>query len=1163
VKPSIKTIIKDLQLIKNISCSGLSSPSLAFLITRIYTNLKKCLLIVLPTERQAETLADDISFFQGDMNIPVCVFPPNPALPSDFMAYQNKNAAQRIRILYDLIENNTPSIVITTATGVSQCIVPRKILANYAELIIQGEDINRDELINRLVAGGYSHSLIVEEPGDFCVRGGILDVFSTLYDYPLRIEWFGETIDSMRFFSHKTQRTIRTITEATIVPARESIVYSENETELIHKIRQQAAQMGVSVTKIRTLVDQIKEEKNFSTLDGLIPFVYDDMDTIFDYIDSNALYIMVSPSSLERESSDAFYHAEQNYLTAKEEKKLCIVPDKLYKSWEDVYENICEHHHIKIHNVQTTTLLESDNFVNFSIHDNLELKNQLKEQREKEQLLKPLIDWIVDQKAHQCLTLLLCRSKTQAKRLESLLKPYGISFHMTQIIPDLDRNRGMVYICLGQISTGFTWHQAGLSIASEAEIFGPKRRRRKVKQSKVQTGLLSFNELNKDDLVVHIEHGIGQYQGLVKLKHNNIENDFILILYKDEDRLYLPIDRINLIQKYLGVEGVSPTLDKMGGKNWEKVKSRVKKTAEKMAKELLDLYAARKVNEGFAFSPDDSLYHDFEAQFEYEETPDQIRAIEQVLNDMEQKNPMDRLVCGDVGYGKTEVALRASFKAVNDGKQVAMLVPTTLLCEQHLATFQKRFENYPVRVEGLSRFKTTKQQRQIIQDITEGRVDIVIGTHRLLSKDIQFKDIGLLIIDEEQRFGVRHKEKIKRFRKTLDVLALTATPIPRTLHMSMLGIRDISVISTPPEARQPITTYVTDFDGVVIAQGIRKELNRKGQIFFVHNNINTIYSIASYLQKLVPEIRLSVAHGRLSESELESVMINFIKHEIDMVVCTTIIESGIDIPSANTIFINRAERFGLSQIYQLRGRVGRSGEEAFAYLFIPPENQLNKNAQKRMKVLMEYSDLGEGFKLAMSDLQIRGGGAILGSEQSGHIAAVGYEMFLELIESAVQEQKGKKTLPPLDPEINVPWSVFIPESYINDIDQRLIIYKRLSKLSRISQIADMQKELIDRFGKIPREVKNLLSKILLKVLAKQAGIKRIDFGTERLTVYCDRSYQKNPHALTNWVMESPEKFQALPDDGLVIFLNQKTGARVQAKNILKEFGRRVNNLNLN
>ena len=1162
MKQTLNTLISSIKSKKNAICSGLSSSSLAMLVTRLYSEINQSMLIVLPTDRQADTLADDLAFFMGDQSIPISLFPANPALPSNFMAYQNKNASRRIRILYDLIAGNEPPILLTTAESISQYIVPKKMLASYAELLIQGEDINRENLIKRLVAGGYSHALIVEEAGDFCVRGGILDVFSTLYDDPIRIEWFGETIDSIRFFSHKTQRTIRTITEAIIVPARESIVYPENEIQFIHKIRKHASQMGIPVSKIRTLVDQIKEEKNLSSLDGLLSFVYDEMSTLFDYIDNNTLCILLSPSSLEREASDVYYHLNQNFLTAKDDKRLSVSPDHIMKSWGDVYEQLRCHHHMQIYHIQTEMIKESDHYTQFSIHDNLELKNQLKEQQNKEQLMQPLVEWINEQQSHQCLSLLLCRNQTQARRLESLLKPYGLSFQMTQVIPHINRNPGKVYICLGQISSGFVWYQAGIAIVSEDEIFGPKRRRKRTKQPKVQTDLLSFQDLNKDDLVVHIEHGIGQYQGLVKLRLNAVENDFILILYKDNDRLYLPVDRLNMIQKYLGVEGVEPVLDKMGGKNWEKIKTKVKKSAEKMAKDLLDLYAARKVNEGFAFSPDDSLFHDFEAKFEYEETPDQLSAIEQVLNDMEQKTPMDRLVCGDVGYGKTEVALRASFKAVNDGKQVAMLVPTTLLCEQHLATFQHRFDNYPVRVEGLSRFKTKKQQRQIIVDLSEGLVDIVIGTHRLLQKDIQFKDIGLLIIDEEKRFGVRHKEKIKRFRKTLDVLALTATPIPRSLHMSMLGIRDISVISTPPEARLPITTYVTEFDSIVIAQGIRKELARKGQIFFVHNNINTIYSIASYLQKLVPEVKLAVAHGRMSESELESVMLDFIKNNINMVVCTTIIESGIDIPSANTIFINRAERFGLSQIYQLRGRVGRSGEEAFAYLFIPPEGKLNKNAQKRMKVLMEYSDLGEGFQLAMSDLQIRGGGAILGAEQSGHIAAVGYEMFLELIEQAVQEQKGKTSLPPLDPEINVPWSVFIPESYIPDIDQRLIIYRRLSKMIHVQQIADLQKELIDRFGKIPVEVKNLLVKILMKVLAKKAGLKRVDLGNEKVTIYCDQSYQKNPHALMEWVMTLPDKFQMLPDNALVVQLDSNRGVRVQVKNILKEIGLRVNNPNL-
>jgi len=1160
---SIKTILKQLKSKSNISCTGLSGSSLAMTITQIYQAQKKCIVIVVPTDRQAETLVDDISFFMGNTKIPLHYFPANPALPSDFMSYQNKNAARRIRILYDLIAGETSPVVVTTAEAISQFIVPKKSLAAYSELIIQGEEINRDDLINRLVAGGYSHELIVEEPGDFCVRGGILDVFSTLYDYPVRMEWFGETIDSIRFFSNKSQRTIRTITEVTIVPARESIVFPDKESILLHNIRQYAINMRIAPSKIRGWIDQIKEEKNFAVLDGLISFVYDEMNQLFDYIPLDAIFILNAPSSLEREATDVFYHAEQNFIASKDEKRLCVHPEKIYQSWPDVIKQINQRQFLQVNELKTESHIDNTAQIHVSITDNLPLKSQLKEQRDKDHLLQPLVDWIGEQKSHECLSLLLCRNKNQARRLESLLKPYGLQFHLTEIIPDLNRAKGKVYICLGQISSGFVWKDIQLAIASEDEIFGPKKRRRKTKPSRVQTELISFQDLNNGDLVVHIEHGVGQYQGLIKMAHNGIENDFILLTYKDGDRLYLPVERMDMIQKYMGVEGITPTLDKMGGKSWEKVKEKVKKSAERMAKELLDLYAIRKANKGYAFAPDDVLYHDFEAQFEYEETPDQLKAINHVLNDMEQDNPMDRLICGDVGYGKTEVALRASFKAVNDNKQVAMLVPTTLLCEQHLATFQKRFENYPVRVEGLSRFKTTKNQRQIVQDLSEGRVDIVIGTHRLLQKDIQFKDIGLLIIDEEQRFGVRHKEKIKRFRKTMDVLALTATPIPRTLHMSLLGIRDISIISTPPEARQPITTYVTQFDGIVISQAIRKELARKGQIFFIHNNINTIFSIASYLQKLVPEVRLAVAHGRMKASELESVMVDFIKHTIDVVVCTTIIESGIDIPAANTIFINRADRFGLSQIYQLRGRVGRSGEEAFAYLFVPPESQLKNVAMKRMKVLLENSDLGEGFKLAMSDLQIRGGGAILGAEQSGHIAAVGYEMFLELIEQAVQGQKGQSSLPPLDPEINVPWSVFIPESFISDIDQRLLIYRRLSKMSDIPQIADLQKELIDRYGKLPIEIKNLLSKIVIKVLAKKAGLKRVDFGNDRLTVYSHPDYQKNSQALLEWTLENPKKFQLIKDNGIVIMFEPESGSRVQAKNILKEIGRRVNKTNSN
>ncbi|MBF0396985.1 MAG: transcription-repair coupling factor, partial [Desulfobacterales bacterium] len=724
---------------------------------------------------------------------------------------------------------------------------------------------------------------------------------------------------------------------------------------------------------------------------------------------------------------------------------------------------------------------------------------------------------------------------------------------------------GLVYIILGHISSGFVWEDESISIITEDEIFGQKQHRReKRKKSSVKETLLSLDDLKQDDLIVHVDHGIGKYKGLIKLKIDGITNDYLLLSYKDEDKLYLPVDRMNMVQKYIGVEGLTPDLDKMGGKSWDKTKERAKKAAEKIAGELLELYAARKIKEGHTFGEVDSYFHDFEAGFPYEETPDQLKAIEDVISDMQNTTPMDRLICGDVGYGKTEVALRASFIAANEGKQVAILVPTTLLAEQHFTNFSNRFEKYPFVIKCLNRFRSSSEQRTIIDDLASGKIDIAIGTHRLIQKDVKFKDLGLLIIDEEQRFGVKHKERLKKFKTTVDVLTLTATPIPRTLHMSLVGIRDISVIATPPEERRSIISYICEFDDAIISEGIRKELKRGGQIYFVHNNINSITKIAERLKKVVPEIKLGIAHGQLDEEELEDIMMKFLKKEIDMLVCTTIIESGIDIPSVNTIFINRADRFGLSQIYQLRGRVGRSSEQAYAYLLVPNEAIITSDAQKRLKVLMEHSDLGSGFQIAMNDLRIRGGGSILSSSQSGHIAAIGYDMFLQLMENAVSELKGEKTTENLEPEINIGISAFIPESYITDIDERLLIYRRLSKLKDNKDISEIKEELIDRYGELPVEANNLLLKILFRILCIKAGIKKIDLTPSQVLLYAAESHQKNPFAVVDMVLSEPNKFQITPNHVICAKISQGNLniQLAQVKNILKDITQRVNGINI-
>jgi transcription-repair coupling factor (superfamily II helicase) len=751
--------------------------------------------------------------------------------------------------------------------------------------------------------------------------------------------------------------------------------------------------------------------------------------------------------------------------------------------------------------------------------------------------------------------------------MQSLLQHYGIAlqvierFHPVSSASTVQaRKMPYVEVCLGRLSSGFVWPDQKLAIITEDEIFGVKYHRRRVQKTRIHSELLPLEALQKGDFVVHVDHGIGQYEGLEKIRLGGITSDFLVITYRDDDKLYLPVDRMNMIQKYLGLEGYTPILDKMGGKSWQKVKSKARKAVEKIAGDLLKLYAARKVHKGHAYSQANGYYKDFEAAFPYEETPDQLKAIYDVIEDMEGETPMDRLICGDVGYGKTEVAMRAAFKAVSEGRQVAILVPTTVLAEQHQRTFSERFECYPVRIESLSRFRSPKEQRRIVQELAEGKIDIVIGTHRLLQKDIAFKALGLLVIDEEQRFGVKHKEKLKQLRTSVDVLALTATPIPRTLHMSLMGIRDISVISTPPEQRQAVVSYVCEFEDELVAEAIRKELKRGGQIFFVHNNINTIWKMAEHLQKRVPEVRLDIAHGRLTDNELERVMFKFVNREIDMLVCTTIIESGLDIPSANTMLINRADRLGLAQIYQLRGRIGRGNEQAYAYLFIPREAALSKDARKRLRVLMEHSDLGSGFQLAMSDLQIRGGGTTLGASQSGHIAAIGYDMFLKLMEQAVSELKGENVMENLDPEININLSTHFPEDYIPAIDQRLSIYRRLARLTELSEIVEIKDELMDRYGPLPDDATNVLLKIMLKVLSIKAGVSRLDLVKNNLTLFFSEAHQKYPFRLVDLISRYQTKWIFTPDHVLKISLTKadQQGTLVQTKNILKEIAQHVN-----
>jgi transcription-repair coupling factor (superfamily II helicase) len=1146
-----------------IDCIGLSDPAKASVVYELYSEMRAPMVITLPTSKEAELFVEDLKFFASPSTDSILYYSPYNILPFKFMS-DTDAAADRMHVLYRLVASDQPFILVTTVDALLQKVLPKKGLCDFAEPIEAGEESDLESLTEKLLSGGYVRSIIVEEPGEFSVRGGILDVFCPLYPEPLRTEFFGDTVESLRFFSSENQRTTQSVSEAILIPAREAVLEPGHRDEIINRIRVRAADLEMPVRALRKLIDQIKNEGSFPRIEGLTAMVYPELDSLFDYLPESTLFMLSEPNDLSDAAAHFKKQVDNNYQSALEEHRFCVRPDEIYLDWPQTRATLFEKKPIVF---KLLPVLPDGGAgdavplqVHFSVSDNTDIRDQLKHRREKEHLLLPLADWIRDKLAARWSILLVCRTRAQIERLRHLLEPYDISFHLVDRFSEITTGAGAVYASQGQLSAGFVWPDQALAIITDHDIFSARQRRRVPKRKQIRTDLLSLDELQQEDLVVHIDHGIGQYLGLVKLKLDGATNDYLHLIYKGGDKLYLPIDRMNMIQKYLGVDGIAPVLARLGGKSWEKIKSRVKRTAEKIAGELLDLYAARKVKSGVSFGKPDEYFRDFEGSFPFEETDDQVKAIEDVLADMENPMPMDRLICGDVGYGKTEVALRASFMAVYNGKQAALLVPTTVLAEQHYKTFTDRFVNHPVSIACLSRFRTRSEQLEIIENLKSGKIDIVIGTHRLVQKDVSFKDLGLIIIDEEQRFGVKHKEKLKQFRKTVDVLALTATPIPRTLHMSLMGVRDISVISTPPEHRRPILTYISEFDDAIITGAIQKELERKGQIFFVHNNIYSIEGVATHLKRLIPEVRLDVAHGRMNEATLEKVMFRFIKREIDLLVCTTIIESGLDIPSANTILVNRADKFGLAQMYQLRGRVGRADEQAYAYLFVPRGQGLTKDAQKRLKVLMEHSDLGSGFQIAMSDLKIRGGGTILGASQSGHIAAVGYDMFLQLMEQAVSSLNGEPVSESLEPEINLPLSSFLPETYIPDIDQRLSSYRRLSRMTNVKEVSEFNGELLDRFGPLPDPAENLLQKIMLKILARKAAVQKFDLAGRVLVLTLSQPHLQNPQGVVDMVMADPKRFEILPDNVLKMNMISRNLRQLvnEAKNILKEISQHVN-----
>jgi transcription-repair coupling factor (superfamily II helicase) len=1021
-------------------------------------------LVVTATDEAAERLHDDLQFFHAMVGFPTDaleLFPEWETLPYEATSPHIELIARRMRTLQRLTDH-ARTLLVTSLPALMQRLLPLSVFSEARLRLRSGESLEREALIGRLLRLGYRRGSVVEIPGEFSIRGGIVDVYSTAYPDPLRLEFLGDTIESVRFFDQATQKSTTNLNEAWLLPAREFLA-PNSRAESLAPLPPDAEWRG--------------------------PELYGSMETLLDYFPTPPILVFDQPASLAKKAAEFWKEIEEAYFRHGEPADAAPypTPDRLYLHWDHLLERTESWSALALEPLAATDA-QWDPVVRFPAQSLMSIGLAVRGTPFSETLA------ILDRLRSAGLVLLVARSRGQVDRLLALFaeqdlpaspwSPRQWAAASSQKLP--------FSLLHGDLSSGFVSADGRLAVVTEEEFFAKGMRHRPPPKSKTATFLSSLDDLDVGDFVVHVQHGIARYQGLRRLSVQGFDSDYLILEFAGGDKLYVPLDRLNQVQRYSVAEGHVPRLDRLGGTSWARTTARVKKDIEEMAQELVELYASREIIHRNEYGGDSALSHAFEAAFEYEETPDQLRAIEDITRDLESPKPMDRLVCGDVGYGKTEVAMRAAFKAVEDNRQVAVLVPTTLLAQQHYENFAQRFAPFPARVAALSRFQSPKETKALLKELAAGTVDVVIGTHRLLQKDIQFRNLGLVIIDEEQWFGVRHKERLKQLRTQVDVLTLTATPIPRTLQMAMAGVRDLSVIETPPAGRLSIRTQVVRFKDSVIREAIIRELGRGGQVFFVHNRVETMEKMGAWLQQLVPEARFVMAHGQMDARLLESVMLKFLRRETDVLIASAIIQSGLDVPNANTILVNRADTFGLAQLYQLRGRVGRAGHQAYAYFLVPDEGTLTGDAQKRLVAIQEFTELGSGFRIAAADLEIRGAGNLLGKQQSGHIAAVGLDLYLQMVEHAVQNLKGQVVEEQLDPTLHLPVSAFIPEEYVADSHQRLSLYRRLASTQQVGDLALLHGEIQDRYGPLPEPVERLLEVMQVRLLAKTLRLASVE-----------------------------------------------------------------------
>jgi transcription-repair coupling factor (superfamily II helicase) len=1113
---------------------GLKGGARGYFLWRFLSKTPRTSLIVCPTSKEAEALVDDIRFFfaESDADQPLArrihYLPAWDVAPFEDLSPTADIVAARIEGLYHLQQTKNP-IIITTAEALLQRLPPRDAFAQRLRYFVQGDDVDLDAVAAQLDDWGFRRVPLVEDRGDFSIRGGILDVFPPAHPQPLRLVLDGNTIESIHELDPVNQRSLAEQQELLILPVREFDAHGRSNREALKAIEMRALDLEVLRDERSQILNGLESGALFPGVEFFLPYFYGALDTLAAYLPTDTLIWLDGAGNVDAALEAAWALVERRSAERNAEHRFFAPPEQLYLTPAQWRAAFAELPTIELEPLELMAAETDERHL--SVHSFL--TRDLKIERvagRREVSFAPVAGRVQTWCSEHHRVLVVVSTPPQLGRLARLFENHEV---VTDTAADLrtalSASSGRPQLVVGHLSEGFRLPDARLAVITEADIFGEARQRRRARRVEVTQLLKSLNELKPRDFVVHIDHGVGRYRGLKHLHVAGTEGDYLHLEYAGGDRLYLPADRINLVQKYVGADGAAPALDKLGGTTWERVKSKTKESVLAMAQELLDIYATREVMERKSFLAPDPYFREFEAAFPFEETDDQQRAIDETLADMQKPKPMDRLICGDVGFGKTEVALRAAFLAVLDGRQVAVLVPTTVLAQQHFNTFRNRLQGHPVRVEMLSRFRSPAENKAIVKGLAIGTVDVVIGTHRLLQKDIAFKNLGLLVVDEEHRFGVKHKEQLKQLRKLVDCLTLTATPIPRTLQMSLLGIRDLSVIETPPIDRLAIRTYVTRYDEGIIREALVREKARGGQAFFVHNRVETIEIRARRLRELVPEASFTVGHGQMNEHDLEKVMADFMEKKTDVLVCSAIIESGLDIPNANTMIIDRADHFGLAQLYQLRGRVGRSHERAYAYLMIPGEQLISHEAQLRLRALQELDDLGGGFRLATHDLEIRGAGNLLGKQQSGQIAAVGFELYEQMLAEAVQELRGQHVQHEVEPEIQLGIPAYLPETYIADENQRLVLYRRLASIHGQSDLDEIAVEMRDRFGPLPPIVDNFLRVMDLRRHLKNRMVVRAAVREGGVTLQFHPEAPVNVDVLVEMVKKSKGRFKLSAD----------------------------------